>query len=395
MKTALDQWIREQEGIPAVTRASIEAVQLKKLNLLLKREKVRSGFYQNLPDHLEDLKQLQELPFTTEKEFREQGHRMLLLSQSQIERVRTELTSGTTGAAKRMFYSENDNNRTVSFFAAGLSELVHPGEKTMICMPFSKDRGLGELISEAIVKLGAIPLKTGIGRTYGELMDVLETEKPQTYVGMPEPLLSLLRLKPDNSLERALISGDACAKTVEKEIEGLLGTRLYPHYGSREIGLGGAVTCPAFCGMHLRENDMIAEIVDEHGMVLPYGEWGELVLTTIQAEAMPLIRYRTGDHTRIYREPCPCGSVLLRLDQVTRMGDQKEMAELDEKFFSYPWIIDYCAAFKENKIKVQGYVTEAGREPLPVQWKGISIEYKWTVADRKKQPCYLGKRRML
>jgi len=52
MKTALDQWIREQEGIPAVTRASIEAVQLKKLNLLLKREKVRSGFYQNLPDHL-------------------------------------------------------------------------------------------------------------------------------------------------------------------------------------------------------------------------------------------------------------------------------------------------------------------------------------------------------
>ena len=98
---------------------------------------------------------------------------------------------------------------------------------------------------------------------------------------------------------------------------------LYPHYGSREIGLGGAVTCPAFCGMHLRENDMIAEIVDEHGMVLPYGEWGELVLTTIQAEAMPLIRYRTGDHTRIYREPCPCGSVLLRLDQVTRMGDQK------------------------------------------------------------------------
>ena len=76
------------------------------------------------------------------------------------------------------------------------------------------------------------------------------------------------------------------------------------------MGLAGAVTCPAFQGMHLRENDILAEIVDQAGNPLPAGCWGELVITTLQAEAMPLIRYRTGDYTRFYAEPCPCGSVL-------------------------------------------------------------------------------------
>ena len=102
-----------------------------------------------------------------------------------------------------------------------------------------------------------------------------------------------------------------------EELEKALGSKLYPHYGSRECGLGGAVTCEAFEGMHLRENHMIPEIIDEKGNVLPEGEYGELVLTTIGADAMPLIRYRTGDHTRIL-PPCPCGGVTKRLDIVSR-----------------------------------------------------------------------------
>ncbi len=70
--------------------------------------------------------------------------------------------------------------------------------------------------------------------------------------------------------------------------------------------MGGAVTCPAFEGMHLRENHILPEIIDENGKVLPDGEYGELVLTTIGADAMSLIRYRTGDYTRILPK-CPCG----------------------------------------------------------------------------------------
>ena len=182
-----------------------------------------------------------------------EGHRMVLTSQSGIERVRSQETSGTAGKAKRVYYSAKDNERTVSFFAAGLSELVFPGEKVMVCMPFSGNRGLGELIAEAVGWLKGIPLAAGTGRSYGELLDMLDFERPRVFVGMPVPLLSLLRLRPENSLERALVSADICPDTVKKEIEARLGTRLYPHYGSREIGLGGAVTCPAFEGMHLRK----------------------------------------------------------------------------------------------------------------------------------------------
>ena len=102
------------------------------------------------------------------------------------------------------------------------------------------------------------------------------------------------------------------------------GTVLYMDYGSREMGLGGAVTCPAFAGMHLRENDILAEILDEEGRPLPPGEWGELVITTLEAEAMPLIRYRTKDLTSIDHSTCECGRTLPRISKFTgRTDDMK------------------------------------------------------------------------
>ena len=75
-------------------------------------------------------------------------------------------------------------------------------------------------------------------KTYGELKTILEEERPDTYVGMPTALLSMLRMCGKGSIKRALISGDACPETVMKAIEKILGTPLWPHYGSREMGLG-------------------------------------------------------------------------------------------------------------------------------------------------------------
>ena len=80
--------------------------------------------------------------------------------------------------------------------------------------------------------------------------------------------------------------------------------------------------------MHLRENHIIPEIIDQQGNVLPDGEYGELVITTIGADAMPLIRYRTGDFTRIL-PPCPCGGVTKRLDRVSRREGEVSIEELD------------------------------------------------------------------
>ena len=392
-RTNLDGWIRRQEGAQSLGREQIEEIQLRKLNILLKREKERGGFYGSLPDRLDTLEDLRRLPFTTEKDLIREGHRMVLTSQSEIERVRSQETSGTAGKAKRVYYSAKDNERTVSFFAAGLSELVFPGEKVMVCMPFSGNRGLGELIAEAVGRLKGIPLAAGTGRSYGELLDMLDFERPRVFVGMPVPLLSLLRLRPENSLERALVSADICPDTVKKEIEARLGTRLYPHYGSREIGLGGAVTCPAFEGMHLRENDLIAEIVDEEGRVLPRGEWGELVLTSIEADAMPLIRYRTGDITRILPEPCPCGSAVIRLDRVRRRSRCPAMEKLDDRMFQYEEVVDYRMRMEGDTLYAEGYLRK-DRADFPEELEGYPIRYRWKTVAMEDMPCYAGKRKI-
>ena len=241
-----------------------------------------------------------------------------------------------------MFYTEGDCARTVELFEAGLGELIFPGSVTMILFPFSGPHGLGELIAEAVERLGARPLKLGAGLTYGEYAAILEKEKPDTFVGMPVQLLGLLRVCGRGSLRRALVSGDACPDAVLKGCEEILQSRLFPHYGSREMALGGAICCSAHEGMHLRENHVIAEIVDENGCPLPPGETGELVITTIGMEAMPLIRYRTGDYTRVIPGRCPCGSEVLRLDTVHRK-DAAELAALDETLFSLPFVADFRA----------------------------------------------------
>lgn len=393
----LDIWIRKEEGMEGLhclTRRDIEIIQLQKLNRLLKREKQRGGFYGKLPERIESLSELSLLPFTTETDLNQNGNRMVLLSQSLIDRVRTEATSGTTGEAKRIYYSEADNERTISFFAAGLSELVYPGEKTMICMPFSGHHGLGELIAEAVERLGAKPIAAGIGKSYAELLRILKEEQPETFVGMPVPLLSLLRLCPESSLKRALVSADACPKTVMEQIEMHLDTRLYPHYGSRELGLGGAVTCPAFEGMHLRENDIIPEIIDKEGRILPKGEWGELVITTIQADAMPLIRYRTGDYTRLMPEDCPCGSKVCRLDKVTRIGEMNLMNVLDGLLFAFPEVVDYRAELRDDILFVEGYI-QGNCPDFPHELAGYPVRYQWRQAAGSMFPCYIAKRRVI
>ena len=387
-RSRIDELIKMQEGLPEVTRQSLEALQLKKLNAVLKREKARNGFYKGLPDHLDSLEELAGLPFTTDEDLAQNAPGMLLCSQGEIQRVLSDATSGTTGSAKRVFYTEGDCRHTVELFMAGLGELVFPGSVTMICFPFSGPHGLGELIAEAIGGLGARPLKLGAGLSYGEWESVLREEKPDTYVGMPVQLLSMLRVCGRGSLKRALVSGDACPEAVMREAERLLGSRLFPHYGSREMALGGAICCPAHEGMHLRENHVIPEIGDEKGKVLPDGETGELVITTIGMEAMPLIRYRTGDHTRILPGPCLCGSVVKRLDSLLREGEAAEIAALDERLFSLPFVADYRAERREGKLHLE--VLSCGEGRLPA----LDAEITLRPVRPEDRSLYRGKRRI-
>ena len=386
-RSRIDSFIMEQEGLQTLNRKDMEAVQLEKLNRVLAWEKKRDGFYRNLPERLCSLSELKNLPFTTEEDLAAQAPGLLLRSQAEIQRVLSDATSGTTGAAKRVFYTEGDCAHTVELFTAGLGELIFPGSVTMICFPFSGPQGLGELIAEAIERLGARPLRLGVGLSYGEFAAVLEQEKPDTFVGMPVQLLSLLRVCGRGSLKRALVSGDACPDAVLRVSEEILGTRLFPHYGSREMALGGAITCPAHAGMHLRENHVIAEIIDDKGLPLPPGETGELVITTIGMEAMPLIRYRTGDYTRVIPGRCPCGSEVLRLDTVRRK-ETAEITSLDETLFSLPFVADYRAERREGKLYLE--ILTCGEGMLP----SLNAETEIRPVRPDDRSLYTGKRKV-
>ena len=386
-RSRIDALLRAQEGLTHVTRAGIERMQLQKLNALLAKEKERGGFYRDLPAHLERLEDLASLPFTTDEDLAHNAPGLLLCSQARVQRVLSDATSGTTGAAKRVFYTEGDCKHTVELFMAGLGELIFPGSVTMICFPFSGPQGLGELIAEAIERLGARPLRLGVGLSYGEFAAVLEKERPDTFVGMPVQLLSLLRVCGRGSLRRALVSGDACPEAVVRGCETILQSRLFPHYGSREMALGGAICCSAHEGMHLRENHVIAEIVDGRGRPLPPGETGELVITTVGMEAMPLIRYRTGDRTRVIPGRCPCGSEVLRLDTVGRK-ETSELAALDESLFSLPFVVDYRAERRDGRLHLQ--ILTCGEGALPA----LDAEMEVRQAGPDDRSLYAGKRKV-
>lgn len=398
-KSNLDNWIIQTESLPELTRKGLENLQLRRLNQTLSRAKRRGGIYAQYPDHIESLQDLQALPFTTAQMLSAGAGNFLLCSQSQVSRVISDSTSGTSGPAKRVFYTQNDLEHTVGFFAAGIGEMLHPGERCFIAFPFSGPFGLGDLIAQAVERLKGIPIRAGFGQSWERLCRLVRQSQPQTYIGFPTALLGLARVYgADFPIQRALVSADACPAGVMLALEKILESKLYPHYGSRECGLGGAITCPAFQGMHLRENHIIGEIVDADGIAVPEGGYGELVITTIGLEAMPLIRYRTGDYTR-FLPPCPCGSVTRRIDTVSREPGSISMEALDSALFSLPGVIDYRARL-DNRLLLDVRVSESGLEEI-IRTKaaaccpGFSIRVQTTLFSYGDTPLYPGKRRIL
>lgn len=398
-RTNLDTWIETTERIPHLTRENLEQLQLQRLNDMLKRLKDRGGFYKDYPEKLDSLADLRNLPFTTAQDLSAHPGKFLLTSQSEVSRVISGATSGTTGPAKRVFYTEKDTEQTIGLFTAGISEMLAAGEKCFIAFPFTGPFGLGDLIAQAVERLGGIPIRAGFGQTWGEMIALLEETQPETYIGFPVTLLSLIRLCGEKfPINRALVSGDACPNGVMEELEMALGSGLYPHYGSRECGLGGAVTCPAFEGMHLRENHIIPEIIDGQGNVLPEGEYGELVLTTIGADAMPLIRYRTCDFTRIL-PPCKCGGITKRLDTVSRREGELSIEELDSQLFRIPDLADYRASF-DGRLIIEARTLSEGLQmqilgAAKALYPDLQMEVHASSCLHSDRPMYLGKRHIV
>lgn len=236
------------------------------------------------------------------------------VSQSEIAKVITDRTSGTTGPEKRVYYTEGDLEKTVEIFEKGLSEVVD--RKCIVCFPYTGPNSLGDLISKAIRNLGAEVVEAGTGKSYRELIEL--SEGCDSFVGFPQTLIALTRIKP-RIFKKALVSGDYCIRVD-------YGIPVFPHYGSREMGLAGAISCRYRNGMHMRPDVDIET------------DGGELIITT-HLEAMPIENYRTGDYTEIIIELCPCGCDWPRIGPVSR---RNEIEALDDEMFNrYPDLIDW------------------------------------------------------
>ena len=268
---------------------------------------------------------LPSLPFTTAEDLAD-WKQFLCVSQDAVERVVTLETSGTTGLAKRLAFSRKDLEATMDFFRVGMSQLVHAGERALVLWPgAARPHGVSSLLREALGNGGVEAFAGEPLANTESLARELAAYNPHVVVAAPRQLVPLADLLSRGfpgqdvplALRGILSSAESLPSGLADTLQKNCGLLVLEHYGLTETGYGGGVECPAHHGLHLRELDLLVEIVDPlSGEALPDGREGEVVVTTLTREAMPLIRYRTGDYASMLPGPCRCGSPLRRLGPI-------------------------------------------------------------------------------
>jgi len=366
--TPLESWIREKARIDrALTdicfAAGLKAYQLRKINEIIDYARRNAPFYRRRLASLSiaplsDLSDIVRIPFTNPSDLSDNPLSFLAVRQDDIARIVTLQTSGSTGDAKRIFFTEGDLELTVDFFHHGMSTLVRPGQRVAILLPGERPDSVGDLLARGLQRMDVQSL------VYGPVADPLHAAEAiasfgaHCLVGIPTQVLAMARSQQGASIgkgciESVLLSTDYVPQAIVETLEKVWGCRVFNHYGMTEMGLGGGVECDALYGYHLREADLCFEVVDhETGGPCPDGETGEVVFTTLTRQGMPLIRYRTGDIARIIPEPCPCGSVLRRMERVRGRWDGAvslghdctlTLSAMDEALFRLPGLLDYRA----------------------------------------------------
>jgi phenylacetate-coenzyme A ligase PaaK-like adenylate-forming protein len=323
---------------PDKTLASLRA----QLRLLAERGRFRPEVYASA--ELPSLDALAELPFTSSVDIIQRGKDMLCVSPRDVARVVTLSSSGTSGAAKRLYFTRGDLERTVAFFAEGMGVICRAGERCAIVMPDSSDMGLTSLLTEGLRRIG---VEAGVfpPGEYAETAALLREFKPDVVVGAPVYLRRLALEAVDITPRAVLVSSDYCAESVVATIARIRGAEVYTHYGLTETGLGCAVQCSERDGMHIRCDELYIEIVDPAtGAPLPDETPGEIVISTLRREAMPLIRYRTGDIGIKGRCACGAPSLMKVLGRADELSRSPSVYELDEKLLACDGILDYAAA---------------------------------------------------
>lgn len=327
--SSLDAWTGHRLEAD-VRRSNLDRSVLAGLRRTVRYARKRSPWYRNLLSGLplpESTTDLSAYPLTSPEDLCRDPMRFLCVPQDDIDRVVTLQTSGTSGPPKRLFFTAADLELTVDFFHHGMATLTEPGWPVLILMPGPKPASIGNLLLKGLRRLGALPVLCPPTAPSGEILEQVEKRGIRTMVSPPVVMQKLLQTADANRLKRSsvetvLVSSDATSPELRTAMEAGLECRVFDHWGMTETGYGGAVECDAHAGCHIRELDLYLEIIDPVTTEpLPHGHRGEIVVTTLTRTGQVLIRYRTGDISRILPGRCPCGSVIRRLDTITGRTD--------------------------------------------------------------------------
>lgn len=280
------------------------------------------------PDDIKELSDLSKLPFLSKDDLRE-AYPYGLLARPLSDCVRIQSTSGTTGKRVVAFYTQPDIDIWEECCARAV--VAAGGTKDdvcQVCYGYGLFTG-GPGLNGGSHKVGCLTLPMSSGNTERQIQFMRDlgstilccTPSYAAYIG--ETLHDMGYTTDDIKLKAGIFGAEPWTEQMRKEIERLLGIKAYDIYGLTEIsGPGVSFECEEQTGMHICEDHFIPEIIDpETGEVLPEGEKGELVFTSITKEAFPLLRYRTRDICVLSREKCSCGRTLIKMTKPMGRSD--------------------------------------------------------------------------
>lgn len=320
-------WEKENECMP---REDLEQLQLERLQSTLFRVATHVPFYRQKfkelnvdPDGFSSLEELRNLPFTTKQDLRD-NYPYGLFAVPLRDVVRVHSSSGTTGQATVVGYTQNDIKTWANLCGRVLTGAgVCQDDVVQIAFGYGLFTG-GFGLHYGAERIGASVIPISSGNTKRQLQ-IMQDFKTTALVCTPSYALLLADAMVEQGIEvnalplrYGLFGGEPWSEAMRKEIQEKLHVIATDNYGLSEImGPGVAGECQECNGLHINEDHFLAEIVDpETFEPMPPGEVGELVITTLTKEAFPVIRYRTRDLTKFMTEPCPCGRTLKRMHRV-------------------------------------------------------------------------------
>jgi phenylacetate-CoA ligase len=317
-------------------RSALEQLQLKRLQETVARVAGRVPFYRQglaalrvKPEDIRTLPDLRRLPFTTNADLRASyPDGLLAIDRSQVARLHT--SSGTTGKPKALFFSRQDVDNAAELIARCLTMVgVTSADVLQNIMTYGLFTG-ALVMHYGAEKAGLLVIPAGPGNSERQLLLMQDFRTTVLHITPSYALyfadfLEKRGIDPrkDLALRKAFVGAEPYTEETRRKIEQGLGIDVYNSYGLSEMnGPGVAFECEAKHGMHLWEDNYVMEVIDpQTGEPVPDGQPGEMVLTTLCREAMPLLRYRTRDITAVIPEPCPCGRTHRRIQRIMGRSD--------------------------------------------------------------------------